>query len=52
MAPVMRQGSDFVSTNVGALALMTLCTGLMNNLQGITSVLVALQLLPLCSSSP
>lgn len=43
---------DFVSTSVEALATMTLCTGLMNNLDGITSALVALQLLPLCSSSP
>lgn len=43
---------DFVSTSVGALTMMTLCTGLMNNLDGITSALVALQLLPLCSSSP
>lgn len=31
---------------------MTLCTGLMNNLDGITPAPVALQLLPLCSLPP
>lgn len=36
----------------GSSSLMTLCTGLMNNLDGITPALVALQLLPLCSCSP
>lgn len=52
MSSVVRPGSGFMSARVEALAIMTLCTGLMNNLGGITSVLVALQLLPLCSSCP